>query len=156
MNKTVGVIRNKVPQNWEILRHSRSPFSRLKYARIFKSNPRSADYMTSLFLEKFPGGQIATRSHKSISTDYSIILLYQDSIGVGWSRIDLKYLFSGNSRLYVLNGRGRLFPLTFSTFARLLLKRSFERSMIFELLTLFVATLVLPLLVFFDWTRGRT
>lgn len=156
VNDTVGVLCERFSADWEQDRFSRNPLKQLRFARDFKANPRDKEFMAQLFYSHFPGGRILEYDNERVRTrGSSTVLLYQDSIGLGWTLTELNLKFRSHGDLVVLNGRGRIFHLTASTQLRLMLKRSLETSMIPEFIALLVAVPLLPLLIVADRARGR-
>ena len=60
-------------------------------------------------------------------------MLYPDSIGLGWSRIERYFLKSGCT-VMVLNGRGRFFELTPKVRRKLKFLRFLELSFVVEMM----------------------
>lgn len=96
-----------------------------------RSNPRSKEYMLKLLQEKFPGAEIVDLEQPR--SPGRIILLYPDSIGLGWRKIEKK-IAAQTQELIVLNGRRRIFDLTSSTHKQLLLRRFLEMTFLPEIL----------------------
>lgn len=95
-----------------------------------RSNPRSKDYMLALLHENFPTAKLIDQDQ--ISSPGNIILLYPDSIGLGWKKVER--LLKNQTNITVLNGRRRVFNLTSSIRKKLLLHRFFEITFIPEIL----------------------
>lgn len=95
-----------------------------------RSHPRSKEYMLSLLQEKFPGTQLIDLEQPRSSGQ--IILLYPDSIGLGWWKVERR--LSRSHKLVVLNGRRRVFEFTPSVRRMLLLRRFLEMTFLPEML----------------------
>lgn len=95
-----------------------------------RSNPRSKEYMQNLLYENFPDIELVDFKHLSSST--KIILLYPDSIGLGWKKIETR-LQAQAKEITVLNGRKRIFKLSFSVHKKLLLRRFLELTFLPEM-----------------------
>ena len=128
-----------------------------------KANPRSIEYMKNAFIKRYPNGvfvntEAAPTWERDIATAHSIILLYPDSIGLGFSRIESE-VFRSKKRLAAvraLNGRDREFILNNSAIIRLRSHRFLERWMIGEIFALLIFLIITPVLLVADWLRGRT
>ncbi|MBI1954644.1 MAG: glycine/betaine ABC transporter permease [Proteobacteria bacterium] len=96
-----------------------------------RSNPRSKEYMLTLLKEKFPEAELVTLEQPRSSG--KIILLYPDSIGLGWGKIE-KRLRTQTQNLTILNSRRRDFELTSSVRRQLLFRRFLEMTFLPELL----------------------
>lgn len=95
-----------------------------------RSNPRSKEYMLDLLREKFPDAEIVDINQTR--SPGKIILLYPDSIGLGWRKIENRLIH--NHERVVLNGRRRVFELTSSVRRMLLLRRFLEMTFLPEIL----------------------
>lgn len=134
-----------------------------RYALWYKANPRTADYMRSLVLDRFPDAEwLETREHSDWTNRLchadTVILLYPDSIGLGFGAVE-RSVFAHKrdwAAVVVLNGRRRKFRLNGATRFGLRLRRMLERSMLVELALLPVFVVVTPLLWAIDAARGRT
>jgi hypothetical protein len=62
-----------------------------------------------------------------------VILLYRDATGLRWSAVDRAALAAAPGRVFVLNGRRRLFPLTPAVWRTLRRRRALEISWLPEL-----------------------
>ena len=156
MDEVSGLYCERFPTNWEELRFSNNPVKRLTFATTFKSNPRSREYMENLFSQRFPQGELVEKlQFRSIPRNATVVLTYQDSIGLGWTLTELRLRIRMRTKLIVLNGRGRLFELTFRNQLRLVLKRFLEKSMIPEVLFTVLLLPILPFVAAVDWMRGK-
>ncbi len=96
-----------------------------------RSNPRSKDYMMELLHDKFPDAKLIDLKKKHYGC--KIILLYPDSIGIGFRKIE-SILKMYNNEIIVLNGRKRVFALKPSVHKQLLLYRFLEITFLPEIL----------------------
>lgn len=127
-----------------------------------KANPRSEEYMKSLFLGHFPNGIYINADKDSeweshISSADTVFLLYPDSIGVGFSKLE-SIVFKKRkiwAAVRILNGRKREFLLDKSTRRQLHLRRFLERWMLGESLAMAFFVVITPFILMFDWVRGR-
>jgi hypothetical protein len=115
-----------------------------------KSNPRSAEYMRALFDQRYPGARIAATHDPEAET---IVLLYPDSIGLGFGPLERRV--RGAATVRVLNGRGRDFELDARARRSLAMRRVAERTMVVEAAALAVGVVATPLLLALDFVRGR-
>lgn len=156
MDEVSGLYCERFATNWEEMRFSNNPVKRLAFATSFKSNPRSREYMENLFSRRFPNGKLLEKTQlRSVLGSATIVLLYQDSIGLGWTFTEFRLRIRLRSKLVVLNGRGRLFELTLRDQLRLVLKRFLEKSMIPEVLFTVLFLPILPFVAAVDWMRGK-
>ena len=127
----------------------------------FKANPRSRAYMAALLAEMRPAARLVDVGEgdgwrAAAAEARHILLLYPDAIGIGFGRIERALRRAAPAAsLAALNGRRRLLPLDRATLRALRLRRFLERTMLVECvlgLTLLAAT---PLLLAFDYARGR-
>lgn len=96
-----------------------------------RANPRSKEYMQNLLSENFP-------NHKLISPDNitnadDVVLLYPDSIGLGWGSIERK-IKNISKNIQVLNGRKRKFILNSKIQSQLNLRRLLEITFLPEII----------------------
>lgn len=107
---------------------------KLKRVICNRSNPRSKDYMNSLLKEKFPDVEIiGINNINNTENVEKIILLYPDSIGLGWSNLE-KEIIKNYNVIEVLNGRKRHFKLSKEVRIELLFKRFLEITFLPEIL----------------------
>lgn len=97
---------------------------------VSRANSREKAYMHALLLEKFPKAKLIEAEHIPQDAE-NIVLLYPDSIGLGWTPIEGKMKKYPN--IYILNGRKRYFLLTIKTKIGLRLKRLLEITFLPEL-----------------------
>ncbi len=85
-----------------------------------------------------------------------IILLWPDGNGMGWFGIERKVFRAknANARVYVLNGRKRLFELQRRLWRRYKLRRFLEKSFLLESGLLVVFLLTAPVLALWDLAFG--
>ncbi len=119
-----------------------------------RSNPRSREYMTILLKETYPNAKL-TEIEKVPPEIKEIILLYPDSIGLGWLNMERNSLKRFKT-VTVLNGRKRGFSLTNKTQRELLLRRFLETTFLSELLLTPFLLLAGTFLAIKDWMAGRS
>ncbi len=88
-----------------------------------RSNPRTQEYMLALLREKFPAAELISEGDSYQMG--RIILLYPDAIGLGWGKLEKKYI-KKFKEVNVLNGRKQCFPLTSMVRNKLLFRRMLE------------------------------
>jgi hypothetical protein len=128
----------------------------------YKANPRDESYMNTLFTEHFPGAPLVYPQKNQAWGEIldgadSIVLLYPDAIGLGYSKIEkLVFKKKGASAVVkVLNGRRRLFTLTSGILPQLRWRRFLERFMVCEFLFTGIFLLVTPVFLLVDFVRGK-
>ncbi len=131
------------------------------YAVWYKANPRSEDYMRALMAERFPGAEWVRSDDPGLKSRVAdadrVVLLYPDSIGLGFMPIE-RLVLSHKSPLadvVVLNGRRREFRLNTATRLGLRLRRLLEWTMLPEMLMLPIFIIATPVLWTVDAVRGR-
>jgi hypothetical protein len=160
IGKTVGVYSgafwSRIPDNGR-----RTPVALYGRALKLKANPRGEDYMRELFESTHPGGEFvnadARTGWEGATRDAAqVVLLFPDATGIGFSGISwaARKLVQG-SRLTVLNGRRRSFPLDAAWRRRLAVRRIIERLMLGEAAALIGFVAMTPVLIMFDLARGR-
>lgn len=150
--------------HWTKEREGRPTFQRplrlWKKVVWYKSNPRTFEYMSAVASERFPGIKVIQASrHLPIEARSArkLILLYPDSIGLGFSRIEREIAKMNQMPLVeVLNGRRRSFLLDNATKRALYLRRFLEWTMLVEFIVGATLVVTSPFLLLFDWARGRT
>lgn len=107
--------------------------AKLHRAICNRANPRTKKYMESLLKKQFPETKLYLRNEID-SLDYTdhLVLLYPDSIGLGWGIIEKKCRNMCNN-ITILNGRSRSFSLDQKTIIELKMKRFLETSFLLEL-----------------------
>jgi hypothetical protein len=135
----------------------------------FRRYPRSWEYMNALMSRHVSSAHSTVA--KPFDADMSvaslpqvdwqrvrqILLLWPDANGTGWSMIE-RWVFQHKAletRVYVLNGRGRLFELTGSIWRRWRIKRFLEKSFLAEMGFLLVFLMTSPFLSLWDAIRRR-
>lgn len=96
-----------------------------------RSNPRSKDYMMQLLRERFSEVEILDTNQTYFLE--RIVLLYPDSIGLGWKKVEKKFIKQG-IKVEVLNGRRRSFELTSAIRRQLSIRRFLEMTFLPEIL----------------------
>ena len=131
-------------------------------ANINRLFPRDRSYMKELAINKF-GNNIEFIDFENLNIPIlknqdDIVLLWNDSIGRGWYKIE-KIIFKLNKRVTVLNGRRRLFKLPKSkyskTYINILFLRFLEKFWIGEIIFAIGIILFTPYLIFKDIFRKR-
>ena len=129
--------------------------ARLARSQFSRANPRDANYMRALCVEKWGGAEIVDLASAStpdlIRRADLVVLLYPDAIGQGFTRIerDVQRLKHGAAEMRALNGRRRDFRLSPSV------RRWLERTMLTECLFAVAFLLVTPILLIIDFASGR-
>jgi hypothetical protein len=91
-----------------------------------------------------------------LDTFEQIVLLWPDGNGMGWFRIERKVFRAKNAtaRVYVLNGRKRLFELQRRLWRGYRVRRFLEKSFLLESGVLVVFLLTAPVLALWDIAFG--
>lgn len=105
--------------------------TKLYRAVCFRANPRPIEYMLTLLQERFPDAILLTPDQIPQEAMH-IVLLYPDSIGMGWLLTELRCMQKSRSCI-VINGRKRQFNLNLITWIKLLVKRGLEKTFLPEL-----------------------
>lgn len=128
----------------------------------FKANPRSEEYMRALFAERSPDGiflnALSDTDWKShLASADSILLLYPDSIGIGFAAIESEVAADKQkwATVRILNGRRRAFVFNGKVRRQLRLRRFFEQTMLGEALFTMGFLAVTPFFFISDLVRGR-
>lgn len=137
-------------------------FSRLSLYLRRRRNPRSMEYMEALCTEQF-GTDYTIVAASDISVIAigevdEIVLLWPDGNGYGWAAIE-RTVFSkmdAKAKLTVLNGRRRSFNFNKKLRVQYLLRRFAERFWIAEIFSTALFILVTPLLLLWDFAKGRS
>jgi hypothetical protein len=121
----------------------------------FKANPRSREYMTALFLERYPAGRIVMADE--MIQGNRVVLLYPDAVGLGWTQIERRITvgLARETKIRVLNGRGRDFLLDHRTRRQLRLRRTVELGLVGEAVLTAAFVMLTPPLLAWDIVRGR-
>lgn len=117
-----------------------------------RANPRSPAYMEELFAERYPDGRLVNTPPAEVVDE--LVLLYPDAIGLGFSRLERS--IPASTKVTVLNGRRRSFPLDAKTRRALRFRRALERTYAVEMGLLAVGAILTPLLLLADLARKRT
>ncbi|MGD9588865.1 MAG: glycine/betaine ABC transporter permease [Pyrinomonadaceae bacterium] len=140
----------------------RSVMDLYRRAVWYKANPRSEEYMRTLFRERSPDGifldaQMDEKWDAHLASSDSVVLLYPDSIGIGFEEIESKVAGSKQkwATVRVLNGRRRTFVLNVKTRRQLRLRRVIEQTMLGEALFSIGFLAVTPFFVIPDLLRGK-
>lgn len=135
----------------------------------FRRYPRSREYMNALISRHISSTSLTLAKPFDADVNVArlpqvdwqrlrqIILLWPDANGMGWSMIE-RWVFqqkNAETRVYVLNGRGRLFELTRPVWRRWRLKRFLEKSFVAETAFLCVFLVTSPFLSLWDAAMGR-
>jgi hypothetical protein len=111
--------------------------------------------MMKILQEQFPEAQLITEDNSLVfHQDDHIIFLYADAIGLGWSRLEKKYMTHIKSAT-VLNGRKRRFLLNNLRRRGLMLRRFLEVTFLPEIIFSPFLLIYGSLLVVKDKIMGR-
>jgi hypothetical protein len=128
----------------------------------FQRNPRSMEYMEMLLRANWPGRirlvQIKTdRRVPALNlADYSrVVLLWPDSNGMGWRKIERQLSGIQHGSIVVLNGRNRTFEFYGPTFRKLRMRRLIEKSHVDKIIFCVALAILTPSIWFVDFLRGR-
>jgi hypothetical protein len=160
---TVALFYSPWPRDGLVRQSGLRPLRQYRYAVWYKANPRSVAYMRTLLQERSPDAEWVDVQEEPgwagrVSDADAVVLLYPDSIGLGFAAIE-HAVFTRKRReaiVDVLNGRRRSFHLDRATRMTLGLRRFLERTMLAEFLFVPVFVIVTPVLWAFDAMRGRT
>ncbi|HJQ68935.1 MAG TPA: hypothetical protein VKA70_08185 [Blastocatellia bacterium] len=157
--EVIGIFHNPWQSRYEPRRSLAQLYRRAVW---LKANPRSVAYMEELFLERYPQGRFINVDEQSgwresVAAADAVVMLYPDSIGLGFSRIEaaVKRQKKRWAVVRALNGRRREFILKRRTVRQLKLRRFLERSMLGEAAAVVAFVAVTPLFVVSDLVRGR-
>lgn len=135
----------------------------------FRRYPRSWEYMNALTSRHISSApltpakpfdadvSVASLPHVDWQRLQQIVLLWPDANGTGWSMLE-RWVFrhkTFETRVYVLNGRGRLFELTRPGWRRWRMKRFLEKSFLAEIGFLLVFLATSPFLSLWDAVRRK-
>ena len=128
----------------------------------FKANPRSVEYMRTLFLKRWPQGDCVSIEKLSDwsthgTTAKTLVFLYPDAIGLGFFRLEghVWRHRHPSTVIRVLNGRCRELVWSPRVWSRLGVRRLLERSMALEVMALIIVVVVTPCLAAWDLVRGH-
>lgn len=141
----------------------RHPGYLYRWALWYKANPRDQETMRAYFAEAFPHGEFvevdAAGAWKAVVAGAdTVVLLYPDALGLGFRALEREVwsLKKTWASVRVLNGRRRFFLLDGPSRRALALRRAAEWSMVGEWFALAGFVVVTPLMLAWDWIRGRT
>jgi hypothetical protein len=135
-----------------------------KLSRIseYRRNPRSPEYMRAVVAEVFPIAQVVELAgdippREALARASSIVLLWPDAIGYGWSRVERAVFRSKRrgARVLAVTGRRRTLELTPSTLLSLRARRMAERLWLGEAALAVALLASAPFLVVWDFARGH-
>jgi hypothetical protein len=118
---------------------------------------RITEYMNALAAEhgaREVRGVTRASELPSVTAGAEVVLLWTDANGIGCSPLE-RALYRSGARIWVLNGRRRLFELTPGRRRLLQCRRALEKYMLGEALFTIVFFLITPGLVAWDAVRGR-
>jgi hypothetical protein len=132
----------------------------------YRRYPRSLAYMQQLVERVLPGfqaekAQLVTSQQELERVPWSqfstVVVLWPDANGAGWTSVET-HVFSKKMpgcRVYVLNGRGRLFDLNRRLWRSYQFKRVLEKSFVLETLVLGIFLVTSPVMALWDLvTKG--
>jgi len=149
---------------WKISQHANAlqrPLALWRKAVWYKANPRSPAEMRSRFATAFPETPLLDAGQdpgwaSAVSGARVIVLVYPDSIGLGFGRIERQVRRAAPAaKLELLNGRGRRMALDGRTRLALRARRLLEWTMTVELVAGGILVLSTPVLLLVDLMRGR-
>ena len=127
-----------------------------------KANPRSEEYMRSLFAERWPNGVFVDIHSNSdwqslVKSADNVVLLYPDAIGIKFTDIEttVNALKKEWAAIRVLNGRRRDFLLNRAVRFQLRLRRFIERSMLGEVFIMIFFITISPFFLVSDFLGGK-
>jgi hypothetical protein len=143
--------------------------AKLRRVERYKRNSRPPDYMRDLVrvmiqlrceLIEVPIGldpKLVVTAER-LEAVQEIVLLWPDAIGYGWRQIERTVFASKRpaTRVSVLNGRRRRFPVTRRSLLTFRVRRAIERLWLGEIALAAGLLLTAPILVAWDAIRGRT
>jgi hypothetical protein len=160
--EVVGIFHDRWVRIRQLPTSFRNPFDLWMKAVWYKANPRSSDYMKALFAERYPGATFLDTGASTISVaemagSSKVVLLYPDSIGLGYSAIERAVARNApHAAVEVLNGRRRQFAFDRKSRRALRCRRFLEWTMQIECFAGIVLLLATPFLLLFDFVRGKT
>lgn len=161
MGEVVGIFHDR----WVRVRQSPTSFRNVyglwMKAVWYKANPRSSDYMRALLAERYPGAVFLDTAAGPFAAAAmaasKVVLLFPDSIGLGYSAIERKVARDApRAEVEVLNGRRRQFAFDRRTRWALHYRRFLEWTMLIECLAGGALLLATPFLLLFDFMRGKS
>ncbi|MGA2462951.1 MAG: hypothetical protein ABSH06_01165 [Thermodesulfobacteriota bacterium] len=163
VGKTLGIFSYPWPEEYvKGLPPQGTPWELQRKVVWRKANPRSEDYMKTLFFNHWPKGDYINADKDPnwflwVSSADQVVLLYPDAIGLGFRHIESQVFKLKKTLIsvHVLNGRRREFILDHPTRWHLYLRRFLERGMFGEALTVLIFLMITPVLLAVDWTKGH-
>jgi hypothetical protein len=160
--EVLGIFHDRWVRIRQVPTSFRNPLGLWKKAVWYKANPRSSDYMKALFAERYPGATFVDTgagviSAATMAAASKVVLLYPDSIGLGYSAIERGVARNApHAAIEVLNGRRRQFAFDRKSRWALRSRRCLEWTMLIECFAGIVLLLATPFLLLFDLVRGKT
>lgn len=154
---TVGLL--YIPDDYAV----RTPGLAHAWRRHVTANAEVRDqaYMTALFSEHFAGAALSVVERGRVPEDLvepagTVVLLFADPIGMdaGWLERAIRTKWPAK-RLLALNGRRRLFRLDQRAFRALRIRRLLAQLRVTEFALVLLMALLTPLLLLWDFARGR-
>jgi hypothetical protein len=156
--KTIGIFSSP----WKDSFDEKNPIELFSKTVWYKANPRSEDYMKALFHQAYPDAEYVNADTSSdlaglVRRAMSIVLLYPDSTGLGFNRIEAIVSRNAGKEIpvQVLNGRCRKFIWDRRAKQDLMLRRFIERFMLGEIAITVFFLIATPFLLLFDLIRGK-
>lgn len=159
--KVVGIFHNPWRSDYDPRRSLAELYRRAVW---MKANPRDEGYMRALFEERYPGGAFVVADgdgggdwRGAVREADTVVLLYPDSTGIGFSRLEREVEGARKTWATVraLNGRRRDFVLSRATRRELRRRRLIERAMLGEVAAVLLFAAATPFFVASDLLRGR-
>jgi hypothetical protein len=152
MTQVVGILTYPFGEDFGLSAAPRRTLRRAYRRALYeRANPRTPEYMRSLFAERYPNAPVVDDLPAGEACE--LVLLYPDAIGLGFGRLERR-LPQGVS-VRVLNGRRREYAFDRRARSALQIRRALERAMIVEVIGLTFVLLATPFLAAFDYARGR-
>ena len=137
----------------------RTPRRALRRGLAYRANPRPPGYMEALVADREPGAELVRTSdpgwEDAVRDADRVVLLYPDSIGLGYGALERRLAAAGRAPGAALIGRRRSFALDSPSLRALRARRLLERSLVAELAGLALLAVATPVLVAWDVLRGR-
>lgn len=160
--EVVGIFHDRWARIRQLPTSFRNPFGLWMKAVWYKANPRSSDYMKALFAERYPDAIFLDTttgpfSAATIAASSKVVLLFPDSIGLGFCAIERKVARDASHAVVeVLNGRRRQFAFDRRARWALRYRRFLEWTMLLECLAGVTLLFATPFLLLFDFMRGKS
>ena len=164
MNETVGLFAYRFDRSIGATHLvDRTPARLYRKAIWYRANPRNAEAMRRLLARWRPDARFIDIDDvpdwlNAVAGADHIVLLYPDSIGLGFSSIEIavRRRKRAGAAISVLNGRGRQFLLDGRMSRRLVLHRLLEKTMLGEAAFTLLFLLTTPIVLAVDLARGRS